>query len=425
MAAKYTFLLFLLVLAIRSVRSEAPQQRIYNVLDFHAAGDGKKDDTQAFLATWVAACNDNSQPIMIIPGGRTFLLSQVRFSGNCMSPIKIQLDGNIVAPNSIWTSEEANLITFYRVNSLTLDGNGQIDGRGDIWWTCYTQKRCVTRPIVSTHNTSLSQPETSDLDTVLYVLLMLVYVYQLLAFDECNNLWVMRVHLKNSPIKHMVLYRCSQVHVYSVSITAPGDSPNTDGITMASSDHVYISKCSIKTGDDCISMLSYTTDVNITDSICGPGHGISVGSLGEFEIALVERILVSNCNFFGTTNGVRIKTWQGGKGQATGFIFENLNMTAVQYPIVIDQFYCPQGNCTVKYGGVAIRDAKFINIHGTSSEQEAIKLLCSQSVPCESIYLSDIDLSWANHPTPANATVLNAQGTIVGTVIPKVQFSQY
>uniref|UniRef100_J3KWV0 Pectate lyase superfamily protein domain-containing protein n=1 Tax=Oryza brachyantha TaxID=4533 RepID=J3KWV0_ORYBR len=383
--SKYTFV-FLLVLALRSVRSEALKRPSHNVLDFNAAGDGKSDDTQAFLAAWEQTCNDDGWPILIIPGGRTFLLKQVTFSGSCKSPIMIQVDGNIVAPNYIWTSEQDNLITFYSVDNLTLEGNGQIDGKGAIWWTCYTQK--------------------------------------LLAFAQCNNLSVRNIHLTNSPIKHMILFRCSQVHVYNVSINAPGDSPNTDGITMAISDHVYISNCSIQSGDDCVSMLSHTTDVNITDTRCGPGHGISVGSLGQNEKALVERIVVSHCSFFGTMNGVRIKSWQGGKGQATGFIFENLNMTAVQNPIVIDQFYCPQGNCPVKDGGVAITDARFINIHGTSSEKEAIKILCSQSVHCQGIYLSNINLSWENHTAPANATILNAQGTIEGWVVPKVDFSK-
>uniref|UniRef100_A0A0D9UXD3 Pectate lyase superfamily protein domain-containing protein n=1 Tax=Leersia perrieri TaxID=77586 RepID=A0A0D9UXD3_9ORYZ len=381
MAAKYTFVL-LLVLAIRSVQSEAPQRPTYNVLNYHAAGDGKTDDTKAFLAAWGEICNDNRWPILTIPGGRTFLLNEVRFDGPCKSPVKIQMDGNIVAPNKIWTSQEDSLITFYSVDNLTLEGKGQIDGKGAIWWTCFTQ--------------------------------------QLLAFAVCNNLAVRNIHLMNSAIKHMTLYRCIQVHLHNISITAPEDSPNTDGITMAISNHVYISNCSIQSGDDCVSILSYTSDVNITDTICGPGHGISVGSLGETEEALVERITVSNCKFFRTMTGVRIKSWQGGKGQATGFVFQNLNMTTVQNPIVIDQFYCPHGTCPLKDGGVAISDARFINIHGTSSEQEAVKILCSQSVHCQGIYLSNINLSWENHTAPANATILNAQGTIVEPVIPKV-----
>ncbi|BAS70642.1 Os01g0172900 [Oryza sativa Japonica Group] len=231
----------------------AQKRPLYNVLDFNATGDGNTDDTKAFLAAWEETCNNEGWPILIIPGGRTFLLKQIKFNGSCKSPIKIQMDGNIVAPNYIWASEADNLITFYSVNNLTLDGNGQIDGKGAIWWTCYTEK--------------------------------------------------------------------------------------------------------------------------------------------------------------------------GGMGQATGFIFENINMTAVESPIIIDQFYCPQGNCPLKDGGVAISDARFINIRGTSSEQEAIKILCSQSVHCQGIYLSNINLSWENHTALANATILNANGTVEGSVVPKVVFS--
>ncbi|KAM0901268.1 hypothetical protein ACQ4PT_020097 [Festuca glaucescens] len=361
-------------------------------MDFHAAGDGSTDDAKAFAATWNATCGDSSGPSMVIPGGRTFLLSQIRLDGPCKSPITVQLDGNTVAPNAIWTTAAANLLTFYSVKNLTVDGSGQLDGNGAIWWTCFNQKKCRVRPI-------------------------------LLAFGSCNNLWVKSIHLKDSPDKHMTLYRCSQVRVNNVSVTAPGDSPNTDGINMAFSDHVYISNCSIQTGDDCVSILSGTSDVNITNSTCGPGHGISVGSLGgDSSTALVERITVSNCSFSKTLTGVRIKSWQGGSGKANGFLFENLNMTDVQFPIDIDQFYCPLGNCPPKDSAVAISDARFINIQGTSSNPDAIQILCSESVQCRGIYLDNINLSCSGHTAQTRATILNAYGTIGGTVKPHVRF---
>ncbi|RLM91226.1 hypothetical protein C2845_PM08G03980 [Panicum miliaceum] len=391
MAAMTRALLLLFALAIRSAGG---QQRVHNVFDFHAAGDGKTDDAQAFLATWQAACSDAGEPVMAVPGGRAFLLSQVSFQGPCKSPITVKLDGNIVAPNHIWTKEAANFLTFLGVDHLTLDGNGGIDGQGAIWWDCYNRKKCHARPI-------------------------------LLGFARCNNLTVTGIHLKDSADKHMTLFQCSQVNVDSVSVTAPADSPNTDGITVALSNNTYISNTSIQTGDDCVSVLSYTKNITVTQSRCGPGHGISVGSLGRSETAMVEQITVSNCSFIGTMTGVRIKSWQGGKGYAKGFLFQSLNMTEVQYPIVIDQFYCPQGNCPIKHGGVAISDAKFIDIQGTSSEQEAIRLLCSQSVHCQGIYLSNINLSWVNHTSPANATILNAHGSTGGMVVPRIQFSEF
>ncbi|KAJ1282367.1 hypothetical protein BS78_03G046700 [Paspalum vaginatum] len=381
-AVKRAFILLLIALAIRSAQGH---QQIYSVVDFHAAADGKTDDAQAFLATWQAACSDPSRPVMLVPGRRTFLLSQVTFQGPCKSPITIRLDGNIVAPNGIWTTKPADLLAFHAVNGLTVDGNGEIDGRGAIWWDCYNKR--------------------------------------LLGFSLCNDLTVRRIHLKDSAEKHMTLFQCSQVIVDSVSITSPADSPNTDGITVAWSNNTYISSCSIQTGDDCVSILSYTKNVTVTQSTCGPGHGISVGSLGRFETAKVEQVTVSNCTFVGTMTGVRIKSWQGGKGYAKGFLFESLNMTDVQNPIVIDQFYCPQRNCHTEPGGVAISDAKFIDIQGTSSEQEAIQLMCSQSVHCHGIYLSNVKLTWAKHTAPANAAILNAHGTTEGLVVPGIQFS--
>ncbi|XP_024313988.1 probable polygalacturonase At1g80170 [Brachypodium distachyon] len=460
-----TFFVLLLVLAVRSaaaarspvLAAKARKQGRYSVLDFHAAGDGKTDDApvtasvthspcfcsivhyhgKAFLEAWQTACSDGSSPVLVIPGGWTFLLSKIRFQGSCKSPITVQLDGNIVAPNYIWTAESDNLLTFYRIDNLTVAGNGQIDGRGAIWWSCYNHKlsqRCTHRPNVSTHTIS---PSVSFMWT-----LRLVHVNQLLAFAYCNNLWVRNIHLKDSAEKHMTLYRCSQAHVDSVSVTAPAHSPNTDGINMALSDHVYISSCSMQTGkspfieymhgtnagDDCVSILSGTTDAYVTDTTCGPGHGIRYKCATMCmqtcdECTNLSSIYVHVCLAFVSSYLLMVAYW-GGTGKANGFLFENLNMTAVRFPIDIDQFYCPPGNCPTRDGGVAITDARFINIHGTSSEKQAIQILCSQSVPCRGIYLHDVTLYWnkKNHVSQAQSRILNAHGTIVGNVVPEVQF---
>ncbi|VAH58482.1 probable polygalacturonase At1g80170 isoform X1 [Triticum aestivum] len=392
-------LLLLLVVSAEARSAAAAGRRKgegtrYSVMAFHAAGDGKTDDSKAFEETWDSACRDSGGATVYVPEGRTFLLGETKLQGPCKSPITMQVDGDIVAPSSIWGLKSlTSLLAFYRVDNLTVDGSGQIDGRGAPWWDCYNKKKCHYRP-------------------------------QLVSFSFCNGLRVTNIRLKDSADKHMSVFECSQVQVHNVTVVAPRDSPNTDGITMGASDHVRISSCNIHSGDDCVSILTGTTDVNVTDVMCGPGHGISVGSLGGAgeKQTMVERITVSNCNFFNTMTGVRIKSWQGGRGKANTFLFTDLNMTEVRYPIYIDQFYCPQGNCPEREGGVAITDARFINIRGTSSEQEAIQILCSKSVPCHGIFLHNVDLSWANHTAPTKAKILNAQGRVAGKVKPQVRF---
>uniref|UniRef100_A0ACD5VJV7 Uncharacterized protein n=1 Tax=Avena sativa TaxID=4498 RepID=A0ACD5VJV7_AVESA len=120
-----------------------------------------------------------------------------------------------------------------------------------------------------------------------------------------------------------------------------------------------------------------------------------------------------------------VHTWRGQpnrSGKAEGFLFQNLNMTKVQHPINIDQFYCPPGNCPTKDGAVAISDARFVNIQGTSSNPEAIKIMCSKSVQCRGIYLDNVNLSCSRHHDLTRATISNAYGTIAGKVNPQVRF---
>ena len=51
----------------------------------------------------------------------------------------VQLEGDVVAPNSFYL-KPSDVLTFYGVDNLTVNGSGQIDGRGAQWWDCYNQK---------------------------------------------------------------------------------------------------------------------------------------------------------------------------------------------------------------------------------------------------------------------------------------------
>lgn len=64
-------------------------------------------------------------------------------------------------------------------------------------------------------------------------------------------------------------------------------------------------------GDDCISIQTGCSNVYVHNVNCGPGHGISIGSLGKDNTrACVSNITVRDVIMHNTMNGVRIKTWQ-------------------------------------------------------------------------------------------------------------------
>ncbi|CAH9123763.1 unnamed protein product, partial [Cuscuta epithymum] len=190
---------------------------------------------------------------------------------------------------------------------------------------------------------------------------------------------------------------CNNVNVSDVVVTAPEDSPNTDGIHVTGTKNIHISSCVIGTGDDCISIVSGSQNVGATNITCGPGHGISIGSLGaDNSEAFVSDIVVNGANLTRTTNGVRIKTWAGGSGSAQNITFENIDMHDVENPIIINQNYCDLKDkpCSTQPASTAVevKEVRYENISGSSGTEVAVVFNCSMPHPCQGIVMRNVSL---------------------------------
>jgi galacturan 1,4-alpha-galacturonidase len=190
---------------------------------------------------------------------------------------------------------------------------------------------------------------------------------------KVKNAIIRGISSVNSKGKHLFITMCEKIRVQKVHLSAPEDSPNTDGIHISNTNDVRIVKTNIATGDDCVAIIAGATNVFINRVTCGPGHGIryvinllifsykfnadycmcmrdSVGSLGKYpDEKDVRGITVSDCTFTGTDNGVRIKTWPGSPPSAASeMLFQNIIMNNVRFPIIIDQEYCSAKTCSNK-----------------------------------------------------------------------------
>ncbi|XVF08382.1 hypothetical protein REPUB_Repub06bG0221700 [Reevesia pubescens] len=362
----------------------------YSVLNYGAKPDGNFDSTQAFFAAWTQACASIKPATIYVPPGR-FLLRNLVFRGQyCKnSAIVFRIDGTLVAPSDYKVIGSAgNWLIFEHVNGVSVYG-GILNGQGAGLWTCKRSGRGCPSGATS------------------------------LGFSNSRNIVIRGLTSLNSQMFHIDINGCNNVKVEGVRVSASGNSPNTDGIHVQSSSGVTILNSRIGTGDDCISVGPGTTNLWIENVACGPGHGISIGSLGkELEEPGVQNVTVKTVTFTGTQNGVRIKSWgRPSSGFARNILFQHAVMTDVDNPIVIDQHYCPdEKNCPGQVSGVKISDVTYQDIHGTSATEVAVKFDCSSKYPCTDIRLEDVKLTYKNKP--AEASCINADGTASGFVKP-------
>ncbi|KOM58501.1 hypothetical protein LR48_Vigan11g153500 [Vigna angularis] len=202
---------------------------------------------------------------------------------------------------------------------------------------------------------------------------------QVLGFNSCNGLIVSSLSITNSPQAHITINGCEGATFSNINIKSPANSPNTDGIDISSSKSILIKDSNIACGDDCIAIIGDSSDINATGIACGPGHGISIGSLGKNNgHDKVEQVYVYNCSFTNTKNGARIKTVES-------------------------------------EGGVEVSGVTFRGFQGTSADDRAITLACG-SKGCFDIVLDQVDITSSRAGKPAACSSSNAHGTATSTV---------
>ncbi|CAN1221508.1 G9 [Linum grandiflorum] len=328
MTTKFNIVLLLLVTFLAV--SDA-QPAVFDITKNGAVADGKTDIAAVVTKTWADACASPTPTKLLIPAG-SYFSSYVEFKGPCKAPIEAEIQGNLMAPGEL---PGDTWLAFRYIDNLHLFGNGILDAQGPLSW------RKAKTPII------------------------------------------VRLTSKDAKQFHISVFGSKNYTLSNLKIQAPRDSPNTDGIHIGKSTQVTIQNSIIGTGDDCVSIGDAVEQVTVTNVTCGPGHGISIGSLGKYpDEKSVKGVIVKNCTLADTDNGVRIKSWPDlNPGEASDVHFEDIIMNNVNNPIIIAS-------------KVKISNVVFKNIKGTSKNPEAVFLNCSQLIPCENIQMTDIDLTY-------------------------------
>ncbi|KAK8665154.1 hypothetical protein V6N13_005328 [Hibiscus sabdariffa] len=331
------------------------QSKVLDVLHFGAKGDGKTDDTKAFQAAWAAACKVEASTV-VVPASYAFLVGPISFSGPyCQANIVFQLDGTIIAPTDSqpWGKGLLQWLEFTKLKGITVQGKGIIDGRGSGWWQDaqfedpYDDEKKLIIPLNSTVQERPPMPVRNELSGKMPSIRPTA-----LRFYGSFNVTVTGITIQNSPQCHLKFDNCIGVVVHDMSISSPGDSPNTDGIHLQNSKDVLI-------------------------------HGTNLACGNYFNTSLVDSKQFLAFNFKSNL--------QGGSGNVQGVLFSNIQVSEVQLPIVIDQFYCDKRTCKNQTAAVSLSGITYERIRGTYTVKP-VHLACSDSLPCIGVTLSGIQL---------------------------------
>ncbi|KAK4441797.1 Exopolygalacturonase [Sesamum alatum] len=368
----------------RRLASEA----VFDITKFEAVADGNTDNAIALIRAWKAACNSIGAAKLLIPRGQ-FVAGEVLFTGPCTAnkPITIEIQGDLLAYDDPSAYTGGAWIMLEKVDGVVLKGGGTINGRGQQFWKYGKSKDGPPLPVS-------------------------------FVFQTVNNARMSNLNFVDSMGFHIKVTDSNNTDIRNINIRAPGKSPNTDGIHLSSAINVNITDSIIGTGDDCVSIGHGTYNILVARIICGPGHGLSVGSLGKrpTETSL-KGLTIINCTLVGTTNGARIKTYHASpRIQATHIYFQDIVMEKVKNPIVIDQHY--DSKRRPEQSSVKLSDIHFRNIRGSTISKIPVKLNCSSIFPCEGVELANINLIPFGPIGPLKSTCSSAKFFVKGKLNP-------
>lgn len=360
--------------------SPACAETVYNVRDRGAEGDGVTLDTDAVQKAF-DECDKAGGGTVLLPAG-TYLCKPLSIGTD--TTLRLEKGATLKAtddPADYARTDKPgqfnHFLTGKDLEHVTIEGEGIIDGSGQKWWIEAEEAR------QKKSGYTLPRPN-------------------LIVLTRVKDLTVRGVTIQNAPKFHFVPTECENVVVEDAKFFAPERAPNTDAIDPSMCRNVIIRRCLIDVGDDNVAVKSGDTHPDrefaaetllVEDCTIKHGHGISIGSE---VVGGVKDLVVRNCTFEGTDNGIRIKTDRKKGGPVTNMLYENITMKDVAGAITITCYYPkippveepkPVTKTTPAYSNITIR-----NLTATSTKDAGFIVGLPES-PIKNVLLENVKIT--------------------------------
>ncbi|MGT2107354.1 glycosyl hydrolase family 28 protein [Enterobacter hormaechei subsp. hoffmannii] len=232
----------------------------------------------------------------------------------------------------------AGIINIIDCENVSITGTGTIDGQGAIWWQRYWGDDERSGMVGDYSARGLRWVVDYDCQRPRNILVF-----------ESQSILLRDFTSRESGFWNMHLCYSRHIAVEGVQISNSA-GPSTDGIDVDSCEQVRIERCIVSCNDDNICIESgrgreaaqkarAARDIVIRGCTLNKGSGITLGSETSGGI---ERVLIEDNAFNGTGVGFRIKSARNRGGFIRDITVQNLRLTDVRFPVLIQLNWFPQ-----------------------------------------------------------------------------------
>jgi polygalacturonase len=282
------------------VSAMAGNPRVFNVLDFGAAGDGTTLDTIPIQRAIDAAAVHGGQ--VRVPRGRRFLIGSLELRGG----IDFHLEGKLVISTNQRDYKSDGVITALNTRNLRITGQGEIDGRSVAFMKSY--------------------------DNAGEWWLFKEWRPKLFVLTGCSNLLVRGITFGDAPFWGLHLLGCTNVLVENITVRNRLDVPNCDGIDPDHCQDVEIRNCRLTCGDDAIVIKTtrqtndYGPCANIRVHDCVIRTQDAGLKIGTETVSDIHDIVFENCRILSGSRGMTIQLRD--EGNVSNIVFRDIRFVS-------------------------------------------------------------------------------------------------
>ncbi len=331
----------------------------YYIQDFGGIGDALYDNSSSFSLAFAAL--QSGDFLIITEGvwktGPLTLLDKNNITLHLEKDARILFDDDENQYEPVFSRWEGvnchclqSCLAIVRSSHIRISGEGTLDGQGKTWWEAASYKREFQKGPV-THiekRLALLNPGYESQSGGGGGRQSQYLRPPLLQIQNSEHVSIEGITLTNSPFWTLHPLYSTNLLFKDLTIINPKEAPNSDGIDVDSCQNVHITGCLIDVGDDGIVLKSgsgedgiktgiLTNNVRIEHCTVKNAHGGAV--IGSETAGGISNVHVSDCFFYGTDRGIRIKTRRGRGGKIINLVFSNIKMQDNLCPVTINMYY--------------------------------------------------------------------------------------